>query len=69
MDSQDRKNDKAETSNKTIEIKELAVTESLSIVEMSQVYGGALSAPAAAGALGTPAAPAAPALQRVGFPF
>jgi hypothetical protein len=38
MSSQDRKDNQIE--RKPVELKELAVTESLSIVEMSHVYGG-----------------------------
>ena len=44
MNSQDKKVEK-----NTLEFTELAITESLSIGEMSKVYGGTVTAPAAAG--------------------
>jgi hypothetical protein len=60
MNSQDGQEIQIE--KKTLELKELAVTESLSIVEMSQVHGGTVTAPAGGGGrFDAPAAPSVPA--------
>jgi hypothetical protein len=56
MSRQERKSKQNE--KKTVELKELAVTESLSITEMGQIHGGHRLGGGGNGNVGLPSAPA-----------